>query len=69
MNAKDFYDWKRHPVTQVAFSQLAARVTDLKEHLSEHAGKNPAEDKFHTGYIAAFNDLIRMEYEGEVESQ
>lgn len=68
MNAKDFYDWKRHPVTQSAFSQLAGRVNLIKETLAEHAGKDPGTDRFHVGYIAAFNDLLLMEYEGEEES-
>ena len=67
MNSKDFYDWKRHPMTTVIMSQLTSRVNDIKEVLSEQAGKNPAQDCYYVGYIAAFNDLIRMEYEDEVK--
>jgi hypothetical protein len=67
VTSKDFYDWKRHPMTQIIMSQLSSRVGDIKEILSEQAGKNPPQDCYYVGYIAAFNDLIRMEYEGEEE--
>lgn len=67
MTAADFYDWKRHPMTQIVLEQFATRVGFMKEVLSEQAGKDPLEDRFHAGYIAAFNDFIRMEYEGEPE--
>jgi hypothetical protein len=67
VNAADFYDWKRHPMTQVVLEQFAARVRDLKESLSYEAGKDPQEDRFKAGYIAAFNDIILMEYEGDDE--
>ena len=63
MNIQDFYDWKRHPMTMQITSQMASRVNDLKESLSERAGKDQAYDIFCTGYIAAFNDFIRAEYE------
>lgn len=67
MTAADFYDWKRHPMTQVVIEQFASRVRDLKEALAEQAGKDPLEDRFRAGYIAAFNDIILMEYEGDQE--
>jgi hypothetical protein len=65
VNSKDFYDWKRHPMTIIVMSQLTNRVGEIKEILSEQAGKNPPQDCFHVGYIAAFNDFIRMEFEDE----
>jgi hypothetical protein len=65
VTSKDFYDWKRHPMTTIVMSQLSSRVNELKEVLAHQAGKNPPQDCYHTGYIAAFNDLILMEYEGD----
>lgn len=67
MTATDFYDWKRHPMTQIVMEQFTNRVRYLKESLAEQAGKDPLEDRFKVGYIAAFNDIILMEYEGETE--
>jgi len=68
MTAADFYDWKRHPMTQVVMSEFAAKVADIKEQLAETAGVDPARDRYYTGYIAAFNDILRMEY-NEVNEQ
>lgn len=65
MNKQDFYDWKRHPVTQAVFSQLASRVNDLKDGLSESAGTDPGFDRYRTGAIAAYNDMLKIEFEEE----
>jgi hypothetical protein len=68
MNKKDFVDWKRHPVTQVVYSQLAGRVKDLQEILGNSAGENPLQDRMYVGAIQAYNDLLQMTFEGEEES-
>lgn len=68
MNKKDFYDWKRHPVTQVIFSQLEGRISELKEVLAETAGKDPAQDRELVGAIRAYNDLLRIEFEDQEET-
>jgi hypothetical protein len=65
LNSKDFYDWKRHPVTQIIFSQLDARIKDLQEILGDSAGLNPREDVVLVGAIKAYKDMINIEYEGE----
>ena len=65
MNHKDFIDWKRHPVTQIIFSQLDSRIKDLQEVLGESAGINPREDVILVGAIKAYKDMINIEYEGE----
>lgn len=69
MNKADFIDWKRHPVTQIVFSQIQERIDTLKDMLGDSAGENPIQDSKFVGAIQAFNDLLRMEYEGEEESQ
>ena len=66
MNAKDFYDWKRHPVTQVVMSQLAGRVQELKEVLAYNAGNNALSDREVVGAIKAYNDMLEIQFEGEV---
>lgn len=69
MNKADFIDWKRHPVTQVVFSQLSQRVNDLQSMLGESAGSNPIQDSQFVGAIKAYRDMLQIEYEGEEESQ
>ncbi len=69
MNAKDFYDWKRHPVTQVVMSQLAGRVNELKEILSYNAGNQPLSDREVVGAIKAYNDMLEIQFEGDEESK
>lgn len=67
MNKADFIDWKRHPVTQVVFSQLSQRVSDLQEMLGQSAGENPLQDSKFVGAIQAYRDMLRIEYEGDEE--
>ena len=69
MNKADFIDWKRHPVTQVVFSQIQARVKDLQDILGQSAGENPLQDRMYVGAIQAYRDLLLMDYEGEEESK
>ena len=69
MNKADFIDWKRHPVTQVVFSQLAERIHTLQDMLGDSAGANPIQDSRYSGAIQAYKDLLLMDYEGEEETQ
>ena len=69
MNKSDFIDWKRHPVTQVVFNQLASRVKELQEILGDSAGRNPSQDVEFVGAIKAYKDILNIEYEGNEETQ
>lgn len=69
MNRSDFTDWKRHPVTQVVFSQLSQRIFDLQEILSEQAGANPVQDREYVGAIKAYKDMVNIEYEEQEEAE
>ncbi|CAB4132731.1 hypothetical protein UFOVP248_77 [uncultured Caudovirales phage] len=68
MNKSDFIDWKRHPVTQVIFSQLNQRIDDLQVMLGDSAGVNPVQDSQFVGAIKAYKDMVNIEYEGEEET-
>lgn len=68
MNKSDFIDWKRHPVTQVIFSQLNQRIDDLQAMLGDSAGVNPVQDSQFVGAIKAYKDMVNIEYEGEEET-
>lgn len=65
MNSADFHDWKRHPVTQVVFSQLKERIHSLYEMLGDSAGSNPVQDARFSGAIQAYNDMLNIEFEDE----
>jgi|TARA_R110000868_G_scaffold388157_1_gene656954 hypothetical protein len=68
VNKADFVDWKRHPVTQVIFSQLNQRINDLQAMLGDSAGVNPVQDSQFVGAIKAYKDMVNIEYEGEEET-
>jgi len=68
VNKADFIDWKRHPVTQVIFSQLNQRINDLQAMLGDSAGVNPVQDSQFVGAIKAYKDMVNIEYEGEEET-
>jgi hypothetical protein len=68
VNKADFVDWKRHPVTQVIFSQLNQRINDLQAMLGDSAGVNPVQDSQFVGAIKAYKDMVNIEYEDEEET-
>jgi len=69
LNKADFVDWKRHPVTQVVFSQLKARIQDLQDMLGESAGQNPLQDTQFVGAIKAYKDMLLIDFEETEETQ
>lgn len=69
MNKADFVDWKRHPVTQIIFSQLKERIQTLQGMLGESAGQNPVQDSRFSGAIQAYNDMLNIDFEDGEESQ
>jgi len=69
MNKADYIDWKRHPVTQIVFSQLTERIHTLQDMLGDSAGTNPIQDSRYSGAIQAYKDILLMDYEGEEETQ
>jgi hypothetical protein len=69
MNSSDFQDWKRHPVTQIVFGQLEARIKDIQEILGDSAGNNVRQDVLYVGAIQAYNDILRMDWEETKEGE
>lgn len=69
MNKADFLDWKRHPITQVIFSQIQERIQTLHEMLGDSAGLNPVQDSRYSGAIQAYKDLLLMDFEETEETQ
>jgi len=67
MNRVDFYDWKRHPVTEAVFSQLQERINFFQAKLLEQAGRDPIEDARASGAAMAIRDVLEIEYEEETQ--
>jgi hypothetical protein len=60
---QDFIDWKRHPVTQIVFSQLEALVAQRKEELAWSAGQDTYKDARTSGSILGLYELLNIEFE------
>lgn len=66
MTASDFYDWKRHPVTQQVFAQLEDRVKQLIEQVIDQTPfMSQSEMSEKTGAIKATRDLLSIEFDEE----
>lgn len=63
MTKDDFVNWKNSPVTKEIFIRIQQNVERLKEELSESAGINPINDRFKSGAIAGYNDLLLIDFE------
>jgi hypothetical protein len=64
MTKSDFIDWKRHPVTQQVFSQIAERVEQIKEELMGQAAHVPQlELAEKAGAAKAFKHILDIDYE------
>lgn len=66
MTKADFYDWKRHPVTQQVFSQIQERIEYIKDQLVMQQGYS--DEKLlaeRAGMAQAFQFLLNIEYEEE----
>ena len=64
MTKSDFIDWKRHPVTQQVFSQIADRVGMLKDEIAAQAAHVPQlELAEKSGAVQAFQHILDIDYE------
>lgn len=64
MTSNDFHDWKRHPVTQEVFSQLQARVGELKDRMVGEAVYSDPRTLAHlAGITQGFQFLLNIDFE------
>lgn len=64
----DFYDWKRHSITEVVMQELKLRVNQLTEKLITEAGADPSGNARDAGRIEAYKDILNIrpeDIEGE----
>lgn len=59
----DFDDWMKHPVTELVFLSVAERIRDTERRLGAVAGEDPREDRKLVGTIAAYFNLLNIDFE------
>lgn len=57
-----FRDWKTNPVTKAVFQELYNMITTHQEQLSNSAGLDPLQDRYISGAIAAYRDLLNIDF-------
>lgn len=58
-------EWKSFSITQEIMAEFKRRQAFLKEQLADQAGKDPLEDRWKAGVIAAYQDIIDIELDEE----
>jgi hypothetical protein len=58
-----FRDWKANPVTKAVFNALLDKVGESKDRLGNTAGLDPLQDRYISGAIAAYMDLLKIDFE------
>lgn len=59
----DFIDWRNNQVTKEVMDGFRQRIQELEITLGKSAGVDPLQDRFHVGAIAAYHDLIYIDFE------
>lgn len=60
---ESFRDWKSNPVTKAVLNEICRRIFDAREHLGANAGIDPLLDRYQVGAIAAYGDLLNIEFD------
>lgn len=58
-----FRDWKANPVTKAVMTELFDRILAVREDLGNTAGIDPLDDRRKAGAIAAYSDMINIEFD------
>lgn len=58
-----FRDWKANPVTKAVFQEINKRIHDIQEDLGHTAGQEPLNDRFKSGAVAAYTDILSTDFE------
>lgn len=64
MTSNDYYDWKKHPVTQIVMIELERRYNLLKEELVEQASSISHEELTEkAGGAKAYRDILSITFD------
>jgi hypothetical protein len=61
------HDWKNLDVTQVILGEFKIRQQSLKDQLATSAGLDPLADRWKAGAIAAYEDVLNIDMDGEAQ--
>lgn len=57
-----FRDWKSNPVTKAVFAEIHNMIHESQERLGNSAGLDPLNDRYISGAIAAYRDLLNIDF-------
>lgn len=58
-----FRDWKANPVTKAVMTEIHNRILTLQDELGHTAGIDPASDRFKSGAIGGYTDLLNIAFD------
>ena len=58
-----FRDWKANPVTKAVMTEIANRIRAIEEDLGATAGVDSNNDRFKSGAVCAYADLLKIDFE------
>lgn len=58
-------DWKNLSITQEIMDEFRKRQAFAKEYLASNAGIDSGQDRWYSGTIAAYEDMLNVELENE----
>jgi hypothetical protein len=61
----DFLAWKNHAITMAMYEAVIERIEDAKESLVLSAGNDSLQDRFTSGMIRAFREVLALEFATE----
>lgn len=63
LSKEEFLEWKQSQSTQAVFEIVINRIEDCKDLLAESAGVDPGQDRFISGMIRAFREVLAVNWE------
>lgn len=63
VNQESFRDWKANPVTKKVMELISMRITELQRELGVSAGIDPILDRYKSGAIGAYTDLLEISFD------
>jgi hypothetical protein len=58
-----FRDWKANPVTKTVIDEFKKRIYAVQVDLGNTAGLDAISDRYKAGAIAAYSDILNIEFE------
>ena len=63
VSKEEFIDWKKSSITEAVFQGVAERIKEGMIELSHTAGEDSGMDRFKCGMLAAYRNILNIEFE------